>query len=116
MTFIIAYFILNNGSFLTNFEFVSVTNTGLNYYVYFDKVKVATNYDVIVYNSENNGKMLLTGVEATQNLNSESFANYCEFLASGLLSSNIYKEYLFLTEICQSDLPYPLLYAVVRGN
>lgn len=53
MTFIIAYFILNNGSFLTNFEFVSVTNTGLNYYVYFDKVKVATNYDVIVYNSEN---------------------------------------------------------------
>lgn len=53
LTFIIAYFILNNGSFLTNFEFTSVTNTGLNFYVYFDKVKAAKNYDVIVYNSEN---------------------------------------------------------------
>ena len=54
LTFIIAYFILNNGSFLTNFEFKSVTNTGLNFYVYFDKVEVAENYDVLVYNSSNN--------------------------------------------------------------
>jgi len=54
LTFVIAYFILNNGSFLTNFEFKSVTNTGLNYYVYFDKVKIATNYDVLVYDSDDN--------------------------------------------------------------
>ena len=53
-TFVIAFFILNNGSFLTKFDFKSVTNTGLNFYVYFDKVKAAINYDVIVYDSENN--------------------------------------------------------------
>lgn len=52
-TFIIAYFILNNGSFLTNFEFKSVTNTGLNFYVYFEKSKAAKNYDILVYDSEN---------------------------------------------------------------
>lgn len=51
--FIIAYFILNNGTFLTNFEFKSITNTGLNFYVYFDKVRAADNYDVIAYDSEN---------------------------------------------------------------
>lgn len=53
VTFIIAYFILNNGSFLTNFEFKSVTNTGLNFYVYFEKSKAAKNYDILVYDSEN---------------------------------------------------------------
>lgn len=52
-TFVIAYFILNNGSFLTKFEFKSVSNTGLNFYVYFDKVKAADNYDILVYDSEN---------------------------------------------------------------
>lgn len=52
-TFVIAYFILNNGSFLTNFDFKSVTNTGLNFYVYFDKVQAAENYDILVYDSEN---------------------------------------------------------------
>lgn len=52
-TFVIAYFILNNGSFLTNFDFKSVTNTGLNFYVYFEKVKAADNYDILVYDSEN---------------------------------------------------------------
>lgn len=52
-TFVIAYFILNNGSFLTNFDFKSVTNTGLNFYVYFDKVPAADNYDILVYDSEN---------------------------------------------------------------
>lgn len=52
-TFIIAFFILNNGSFLTNFEFKNVSNIGLNFYVYFEKVKAANNYDIIVYDSEN---------------------------------------------------------------
>lgn len=51
-TFIIAFFILNNGSFLTNFKFKSITNIGLNYYIYFEKVKAADNYDIIVYDSE----------------------------------------------------------------
>ena len=52
-TFIIAFFITNNGSFLTNFKFKNVTNVGLNFYVYYDKVKVATKYDVIVYDNDN---------------------------------------------------------------
>ena len=54
LVFTVSYFVLNNGSFLTNFKFKSVTNTGLDYYVYFEKVKVADNYDVIVYDMENN--------------------------------------------------------------
>ena len=52
-TFIIAYFIINNGSFLTNFKFKSVTNAGLNYYVYYTKVPASIKYDVIVYDSSN---------------------------------------------------------------
>lgn len=52
-TIIISYFILNNGTFLTNFKFKNVSNVGLNYYIYFDKVPAAKNYDVIVYDSEN---------------------------------------------------------------
>ena len=54
LTFMIAYIILNNGSFLTKFEFTNVTNAGLNYYVYFEKVKAAENYDVIVYDNLDN--------------------------------------------------------------
>ncbi len=52
-TIIIAYFISNNGTFLTNFKFKKVTNTGLNFYVYFEKVPAAKNYDILVYDSEN---------------------------------------------------------------
>lgn len=52
-TIVISYFILNNGTFLTNFKFKNVSNVGLNYYIYFDKVPAAKNYDVIVYDSEN---------------------------------------------------------------
>lgn len=70
----------------------------------------------IVYNDENNGKMLLPGVEAAQKLNSETFAEYCEVLCFGVLSSDMYNEYLILTEICETDLPYPFIYDVVRGN
>ena len=54
LTFMIAYIILNNGSFLTKFEFTNVTNAGLNYYVYFEKVIAAENYDVIVYDNLDN--------------------------------------------------------------
>lgn len=52
-TIVISYFILNNGTFLTNFKFKNVSNVGLNYYIYFDKVPAAKNYDIIVYDSEN---------------------------------------------------------------
>lgn len=53
ITFIIAYFITNNGSFLTRFKFKSVTNAGLNYYVYYTKVPASFKYDVLVYDSDN---------------------------------------------------------------
>ncbi|MBQ3021288.1 MAG: chitobiase/beta-hexosaminidase C-terminal domain-containing protein [Bacilli bacterium] len=52
-TILVSYFILNNGTFLTKFNFKKVSNIGLNYYVYFEKVQAASNYDVIVYNSAN---------------------------------------------------------------
>ena len=53
LTFTVSYFVLNNGSFLTNFEFKSVTNTGLDFYIYFEDAKSADNYDVLAYNMEN---------------------------------------------------------------
>ena len=52
-TLCIAYFILNNGSFLTNFKFKSVTNVGLNYYVYYSKVPASSYYEILVYDSDN---------------------------------------------------------------
>ena len=52
-TIAIAYFILNNGSFLTRFKFKSVTNVGLNYYVYYERVPASDHYEVLVYDSEN---------------------------------------------------------------
>lgn len=53
LTFTVSYFILNNGSFLTNFKFKSITNTGLDFYVYFEDVKASDNYDIIVYDMDN---------------------------------------------------------------
>lgn len=53
LTFTVSYFVLNNGTFLTNFKFKSITNTGLDFYVYFEKVKASENYDIIVYDMEN---------------------------------------------------------------
>lgn len=53
LTFTVSYFVLNNGTFLTNFKFKSITNTGLDFYIYFEKVKAAKNYDIIVYDIEN---------------------------------------------------------------
>ena len=52
-TFVIAYFLINNGSFLTRFKFKSVSNAGLNYYVYYTKVPASVKYDVFVYDSNN---------------------------------------------------------------
>jgi len=52
-TFIVAYVTINNGSFLTNFKFKSITNTGLDFYVYFDDVKAAEYYNLIVYDNDN---------------------------------------------------------------
>lgn len=53
ITFTVAYFTLNNGSFLTSFDFKSITNTGLDFYVYFEDVKIAEKYDILAYNKEN---------------------------------------------------------------
>ena len=53
LTGIVCFYLLNSGKFLTEFNFISVSNTGLDFYVYFEKVKAATNYDVIVYDSSN---------------------------------------------------------------
>ena len=53
ITFIVAYVTINNGSFLTNFKFKSITNTGLDFYVYFDDVKAAEYYNIIAYDNEN---------------------------------------------------------------
>ena len=53
LTIIACFYLLNSGAFLTNFNFISITNTGLDYYVYFEKVKAAKNYDVLVYDSSN---------------------------------------------------------------
>ena len=53
ITSIIIFFVLNNSSFLTSFKIVDVDNTGTDFYVYFDDVKAAVSYDVIVYNSGN---------------------------------------------------------------
>lgn len=50
---LIAFFILNNGSFLTNFKFTNISNVGTEFFVYFEKVKAAINYDVLVYDSGN---------------------------------------------------------------
>ena len=52
-TFIVAYVTINNGSFLTNFKFKSITTTGLDFYVYFDEVKAAEYYNIVVYDNEN---------------------------------------------------------------
>ena len=52
-SFAIAFFITNNNSFLTKFKFKSITNAGLNYYVYYTKSKSSVKYDVYVYDSSN---------------------------------------------------------------
>lgn len=52
-TFTVAFFITNNSSFLTNFKFINVNNIGLNYYIYYEKVKVATHYEILVYDNDN---------------------------------------------------------------
>ena len=31
LTFTVSFFVLNNGTFLTNFKFKSITNTGLDF-------------------------------------------------------------------------------------
>lgn len=53
LTGIVCFYLLNSGAFLTEFNFISVSNTGLDFYVYFEKVKAAIKYDVIVYDSSN---------------------------------------------------------------
>ena len=52
-TFLIAFFVTNNENFLTNFKFINVTNTGLNYYIYYEKVPASKSYEIIVYNNNN---------------------------------------------------------------
>lgn len=70
----------------------------------------------IVYNDENDGVMLLTGVQAERLLDRENFCHFCQTVASGILDADIKKEFLIITGICETDLSYPLLYDLVRGN
>ena len=44
-------FLMSDDGVLNNFEFTNVTNTGLNYYVYYNPVKDAKNYEITVYDS-----------------------------------------------------------------
>ena len=53
LTLVISYFTVNNGTFLTRFNFKNVSNVGLNYYVYFEKSLAADHYELLVYNNDN---------------------------------------------------------------
>ena len=75
LTGIVCFFLLNSGTFLTEFNFISVSNTGLDFYVYFEKVKAAEKYDIIVYDSSN---MLIYKEEIKENstmINFDSLKN-----------------------------------------
>lgn len=50
-TLFFSYLILNSGNILHNFDFIKVDNVGSNYYLYFEDVKSAEEYDIIVYDS-----------------------------------------------------------------
>ena len=50
-TIFFSYLILNSGNILHNFDFIKVDNVGATYYLYFEDVKSAEEYDVIVYDS-----------------------------------------------------------------
>ncbi len=50
-TLIFAYIILNSGRILHNFDFIKVDNIGSTFYLYFEKVKSASEYDVILYDN-----------------------------------------------------------------
>lgn len=47
-TLFFSYLILNSGNILHNFDFIKVDNVGSNFYLYFEDVKSAEEYDVIV--------------------------------------------------------------------
>ena len=51
ITIFFSYLILNSGNILHNFDFIKVDNVGSNFYLYFEDVKSAEEYDVIVYDS-----------------------------------------------------------------
>ena len=53
LTSVISLYLLNTGNFLTKFNFISVTNTGLDFFVYFEEPKAVKNYDIMVYDSSN---------------------------------------------------------------
>ena len=50
-TIIFAYIILNSGNILHNFDFIKINNLGSDFYLYFEKVKSAKEYDIIVYDT-----------------------------------------------------------------
>lgn len=52
VTGLVSFFVIN-GSFLNSFKFTSINNVGLDYYVYWNSVKTAKSYDIVVYDSEN---------------------------------------------------------------
>lgn len=50
-TLFFSYIILNSGNILKNFDYIKVDNIGSTYYLYFENVKGAEEYDVIVYDN-----------------------------------------------------------------
>jgi len=50
-TIFFSYLILNSGNILHNFDFIKVDNVGATYYLYFEDVKSAEEYDIVVYDS-----------------------------------------------------------------
>lgn len=69
----------------------------------------------IVYN-EGDKKMLVTGAMALKALDSRYFAEFCSTAGQIVLSSDLKKEFMFLSGLCENDLSYPRLYDITRGN
>lgn len=50
-TLFFSYLILNSGNILHNFDFIKINNIGSKYYLYFEDVKGASEYDIVVYDN-----------------------------------------------------------------
>ena len=52
-TFVCSILIINGDKFLRSFNIISVSNISTKYNVKFENVKAASEYEIIVYNSDN---------------------------------------------------------------
>lgn len=72
-------------------------------------IKTTDRFQKIVYNNEQDGELLLTGVQANEKLSAQNFGFFCSVLGEEMLKRNSASDFLFICNNLENNISLPQL-------